>query len=273
MLPPLRFRDVRLSTGVRLHVAESGPAGADETLLFLHGYSDSWFSFSRILPLLPSTVHAIALTQRGHGDSERPAGGYAMADFAADAVALLDALGVRRATVVGHSMGSIVARRVAAEYPERVERLVLVDSCASPVNEGTAAMQVEVEAMADPVPEPYVRAFQESTVHAEVPGPFMDAVVAESLKLPARVWRAALAGLLADDGSDTLPRIGCPTLVLWGAHDAVFSRADQDRLLAALPEATLRVYPDVGHTPHWERPERFVEDLMAFVAAAAVPVG
>src|SRR5262245_37209789 len=100
---------ITLSTGVRLRYVEGGAAGGEATL-FLHGYSDSAYSFSRIQPLLPSSVRVIAPDQRGHGDSQRPAGGYAIGDFAEDAVALLDALGIQRATVVGHSMGSLIAQ-------------------------------------------------------------------------------------------------------------------------------------------------------------------
>ena len=60
-----------LSTGVRLHYAERGDRGG-EAIIFLHGYSDSWFSFSRVLPLLSPSYHAFALTERGHGDSDKP---------------------------------------------------------------------------------------------------------------------------------------------------------------------------------------------------------
>src|SRR5262245_3894598 len=124
---PVRMTRVRLSTGVQLQVAESGPTNG-EPVLFLHGFTDSWFSFSRVLEILPANVRAIVPTQRGHGDSERPACCYRVADFAADAVALLDALGISRATVVGHSMGSFIAQRVAIESPKRVNRLVLIGS-------------------------------------------------------------------------------------------------------------------------------------------------
>ncbi|HEX2273583.1 MAG TPA: alpha/beta hydrolase, partial [Acidimicrobiales bacterium] len=125
---PLQLETTRLESGLRLEYAEYGhPDG--ETLVFLHGITDSWFSFSRLLPLLDATRYrAYALSQRGHGDSDRPESGYSMDDFAADVVGFMDALHVTRATLVGHSMGSVVARRVAATYPDRVDRLVLVGS-------------------------------------------------------------------------------------------------------------------------------------------------
>src|SRR5690349_5131575 len=75
------FDTVRLSTGVRLHLAERGDASGPAVIM-LHGLSDTWYSFSRIMPLLPARVHAIAIDQRGHGDSDRPASGYAMRTLA-----------------------------------------------------------------------------------------------------------------------------------------------------------------------------------------------
>src|SRR5829696_7588401 len=111
-----------LSTGLRLHYAERGDL-IGEVIVFLHGYSDSWFSFSRVLPLLSPSYHAFALTQRGHGDSDKPQCCYAPEDFAADVDAFMDALNVEEATVVGASTGALFAQRVVLSYPHRVSRL------------------------------------------------------------------------------------------------------------------------------------------------------
>src|SRR3712207_2944078 len=76
----LRFATTRLTTDVTLHYAEQGDQ-AGEAIIFLHGYSDSWFSFSRVLPLLSPAYHTFALTQRGHGDSDKPQCCYTPKDF------------------------------------------------------------------------------------------------------------------------------------------------------------------------------------------------
>ena len=89
--------------------------------------------------------------------------------------------------------------------------------------------------------------------------------MAESLKLPARLWSCALDGLLAYDDVEQLSRITAPTLLIWGEHDALFPGADQDRLVAAIPGARLLVYPETGHCPNWERPERVATDLQTFL--------
>ncbi|HSE26633.1 MAG TPA: alpha/beta fold hydrolase [Gemmatimonadales bacterium] len=262
----LRFDHVQLSTGVRLHYAEQGdPAG--EPVILLHGYSDSWFSWSRVLPLFPESWRVYALDQRGQGDSDRPATGYGMADIAADVIAFLDAKGIRRATVVGHSTGGLVAQQVARLAPGRVARLVLVATAGSirEIN-GVDEFGQVVMTLADPVPEAFVREFQLSTIHRPLPPEFVDRVVAESLKLPARVWHGIMQGML-DTPAPDLSRAIFPTLLLWGDHDAVFPRATQDGLQARIPGARLIVFPETGHAVHWERPEQFAEELRDFVAA------
>lgn len=269
---PLRLGSVWLSTGVRLHYAEAGTPGAP-VVLFLHGYSDSWQSFSTVLPLLPPTVHAFALSQRGHGDSEQPPCCYGLGDLAADALAFLDARGIEQATIVGHSMGSFVARRVArrvaATSPRRVARLVLAGAGTTLSTEGTRALAEEIDALPDPVPEAFVRAFQLSTIYHPIPESLLETVVAESAKLQAQTWRALMRGMLSED-PPAPGQMQIPTLLLWGEHDAVFDALDQERLCAILPNATLKIYPETGHALHWERPTDFVSDLMAFVAEGAV---
>lgn len=266
----LRFGTARLATGPRLHYAEQGgPAG--EAILFLHGWPDSWFSFSRVLPLLPPRLRAFAVDQRGFGDSDRPAAGYGIADLADDAAAFLDAVGVARATVVGHSFGTFVARRLCVAHPARVARLVLIDSAVSPANPVTRQVQASLPALEDPVPVAFAREFQQGTVYLPVPEAFFERIVAESVKLPARLWRTLFDNLLAFEDAAELRGIAVPTLLLWGEHDALFSRGDQDRLAALIPGARLRVYAETGHCPNWERPERVAADLVEFTAVASSP--
>ncbi len=104
---------------VKLPYVEQGdPSGVP--MILLHGYTDSWRSFEPVLPHLPESIHAFALTQRDNGDADRPATGYRTPDFAADVAAFTDALGLGPAVVVGSSMGSTNTQRFAIDYPERV---------------------------------------------------------------------------------------------------------------------------------------------------------
>jgi pimeloyl-ACP methyl ester carboxylesterase len=270
MSADLRFVKHRLPSGLGLHVAEQGPEDG-RAMLMLHGYSDSWVSYSRLLPLLPADWRVIVPDQRGHGESDRPMDGYAPADLAGDAIQLMDGLGIAEAALVGHSMGSFIARAVAARAPQRVERLVLVGSAATALNAVTQDLLLEVEALDDPIGEDFIRAFQASTIHRPVPAAFFERIVAESLKLPARVWKAALSGLLAADPAPDLTRIRCPVLILGGDRDGVFSREEQEYLATRIPGAILKISPEIGHDPQWEAPDEVALDLLAFLQSPKTP--
>src|ERR671911_1627382 len=123
----VEFTTTRLTTGLQVHYAEQGDREG-EAIVFLHAYVDSWFSYSRVLPLLSAGYHAFAPDQRGHGDSDKPRCCYAADDYAADVDAFMGAVGVEEATLVGDSSGGLIAQRVALDYPRRVGRLVLIGS-------------------------------------------------------------------------------------------------------------------------------------------------
>jgi pimeloyl-ACP methyl ester carboxylesterase len=259
-----RFGEVRLSTGIRMHYAEQGESRG-EPIILLHGYSDSWFSFSRVLTPLARESRVYALDLRGHGKSDKPASGYQLAVLAADVVAFMDAKGIVRATVVGHSMGSFVAQQVALAAPRRVSRLVLVGSARSPRDfAGFGELEQAVAALTDPVPESFARDFQLSTVHTPVGDAFIDRAVAESLLLPARVWQALMVGMLSTDRPEALGRSGIPVLVLRGEKDAFATASETDSLVAMVAASARKTYPSTGHAPHWEQPAAFANDVLAF---------
>ena len=260
------FDIIAVATGVRLHYREQGdPDG--EVIVFVHGWPDSWYSFSRVLSLLPQRYHAYALDLRGFGRSERPEDGYTIEDLADDVVAFLDAANIGQATLVGHSMGTFVVRRAAQRAPQRVTELVLIGSAESTANAVLHEVQALVAELPDPVPLEFAREFQASTVHTRLPDAFFDGIVAESAALPARIWRSTFDGILAYDDTAELPRITARTLLIWGEHDGLFDRDQQERLAQKIPGARLVVYPDTGHCPNWERPRRVVDDLDAFLSS------
>jgi pimeloyl-ACP methyl ester carboxylesterase len=261
---------IDLPGAVTLPCVEQGdPHGIP--VLLLHGYSDSWRSYESVLPHLPASIRAIAPSLRGHGGASRPRAGYRFGDFASDMAALLDALGIPSAFVVGHSMGSGVAQRFALDHPGRTRGLVL-NGTFRDLRCNPAVRELWDDAIAkleDPVDPAFVRAFQLSTLAQPIPDDFLERAIAESLRLPARVWRETAEGFLVDDLADHVGAISAPTLVVWGARDALCTRSDQDALLAALPHARLATYAAAGHALHWEEPERFARDVTRFVAAGA----
>ena len=266
------FADVKyveLATGVRVQYVEQG-SYSGVPVVMLHGYSDSWHSFEPILPFLPSSIHAYAISQRGHGNTGRPTAGYAPSDFAEDLAEFMDALEIDSAVVVGHSLGSLIAQRFALDYPERTIGLVLIGS--GPAMRGNpvwSELRAPVLELTDPVDPRFVREFQESTLAQPIPPTFLDTVVQESRKLPARVWRSIWHDFADVDHSDELAQVKAPTLVTWGDRDSVFGRDEQEAIVAAVPDARLLVYAGAGHGTHWEEPERFASDLVAFVRRVA----
>lgn len=262
----LYARSLPLATGVTVQYVVHGESAApwDVPVVFLHGLSDSWRSFAPVLGLLPEQ-RAIAFTQRGHRDVTQPRYGYAATDFAADLLAFLDAMGIPRAVLVGHSLGSSVVLRFAIDYPERVAGLVLVGANATwqgnPLVEDL--WENVVSHLTDPVDPEFVRAFQSSD---RIPAERLEMMIAESLQVPVRVWQDVGRAILAADITDELPRISAPVLVIWGAEDPICSQEQQARLCALIPRAELLVYPDAAHNLHWEHPERFAVDLGDFLA-------
>jgi pimeloyl-ACP methyl ester carboxylesterase len=259
-------KSVKLSNQVVLQYVEQGDTSGIP-VLFLHGYVDSWHAFELVLPHLPESIRAFALTQRGHGDASRPAAGYRSHDFAADLAAFMDAFHLEAAFIVGGSSGGFVVRRFAIDHPERSLGLVLLGSPAT-LRDKPGVLELwdsTISKLTDPVDPDFVREFLHSTLTQPVPEAFLDTLVQETLKVPARVWRATFEGLLEDDSLKELHKIKASTLIVWGDQDAILPRSDQEILASAITGSRLLVYPGAGHGFYWEEPERLVSDLVAFI--------
>jgi non-heme chloroperoxidase len=257
-------RTVSLPTGVNLEFVEHGDPNGVPVLL-LHGGIDSWHSFARVLPHLPSSIRALVPTLRGQGRSSKPSTDYRPSDMAEDVIAFMDAVGVDAAVVVGHSSTSLVAERVAIDHPGRTLGLVLIGGFVTmrdkPITHQVRDAVLDLE---DPVDEGFVREFQQGTIVQDVPEAFLERVTRES-NTPAPVWQGLNAGVLEQDWAGELHRIQAPTLLIWGSEDIAVPRDEQDRLATAIPNARLVVYEGAGHSLHWEEPERLAGDLAAFV--------
>jgi pimeloyl-ACP methyl ester carboxylesterase len=126
--------------------------------------------------------------------------------------------------------------------------------------------------LADPIDAAFAREWQQSTLARPMAPDHLDTVVAETLKVPARVWHEAFLGFLdTADFTGELSHVSVPCLIAWGDRDTYTLRESQDRLVAAIPGARLLVYEGGGHTFHWEDPVRFSTDLTAFLAGLAQP--
>jgi len=262
-------RVVRLSTGVSLRYVTSGDA-SETPVLLLHPWGESLSCFDRLLPLLPATIRAVAMDQRGHGHADKPPEGYALTDFAEDVDALMDALGLQAAVLVGSSSGGYVAQQVSIINPGRVKGLVLVGSPRS--LQGRPSFADEVDQLADPIDRSWVAEFLQCfPLFHEVPDWYLEDRIDDGVRLPAHVWRDAFTGLITAAPPTKTATITAPTLIIWGDRDGLLTREDQEALSAAIPGSRLVVYEDTGHLVLWERPERLATDLTAFVMSLTSP--
>lgn len=259
------MRRVGLATGVSIPYVSVGPADVAPVVL-LHAWGESRRSFDRLLPLLPRTIHAVAMDLRGHGDADKPAAGYSLAEVAADVAVFMDAADVPSAVLLGSSSGGYVAQQVAITSPHRVTGLVLVGSPRS--LQGRPSFADEVDQLTDPVDAACVRKFLTwfPRFH-QVPPWYIDGRVQDGARMPSYIWRETLAGLVSARPPTDMATITAPTLIVWGARDELLTCEDQQALAAAIPASRFIVYQDTGHLVLWEQPGRVASDLTAFVAS------
>lgn len=259
---------VQLSNGITMPYVQQGSV-SDVPLLLLHGFAGSWRSFELVLPYLPRSVGAYAVTLRGHGEASKPADGYHVSNLADDVALFMQAMALDSAVLVGHSMGAAVALQFAVRHAQQTRGLVLAGACLD--EPGDPRLQTywdtTVSKLEDPLDPDFVADFLQSTFAKPVPVHELETLVQESLKVPAYVWKAAWKGRLqAEDSRGGLESITTPILLIWGEEDGRCGRRDQEEMLALIEEAQLIVYAGTGHSVEFERPHRFAADLVAFMS-------
>ena len=269
--PPSTFID---AAGLRVHLRDTGPRDAP-ALLLLHGFASSLHTWDDWAAALEDHHRVVRVDLPGAAlTGPDPTGDYSDERGIQVLTALLDRLGIARATVVGHSMGGRLAWRLAAEQPARVERLVLIapDGFASPGFEYGKAPDVglTVRLMQHVLPRPLVRA---SLLPAYADkSRISDAMVERyhALLLAPGVRAALIARteqLVLQEPTRWLQRITAPTLLLWGDGDQLIPVANAQDYLRVMPQARLVTLPGVGHLPHEEAPAASLAALRAFLGS------
>jgi pimeloyl-ACP methyl ester carboxylesterase len=247
-------KTVKLANGISLAYVEMGDSEGSPTLL-IHGYIDNSRSWSLVAPYMKKR-RLLAIDLRGHGKSDAPDCCYAYTDFADDASLFLDAMGIAKADVIGHSLGSLTAQLLAAQHPDKVRNLVLVSSTTA-IGGGpgswlwdnvmplTAPIDPESQFMKDWYANP-------NTVDED----FLTRERTESAAVPIHVWRGVLWGTVIDDLTPIAPLVKAPVLVLWGEKDGLFDLTHQEKLEKAYPDAVFQVFSGAGHNMFWEFPDK-----------------
>ncbi|MBU8546290.1 alpha/beta fold hydrolase [Roseomonas sp. ROY-5-3] len=267
--PPSAFLDV---AGLRLHLRDTGPRDAP-ALLMLHGFGASLHTWEDWAAGLEADYRVIRIDLPGFGlTGADPSGDYSDARAHAVLLALLDRLGLPRATLIGSSMGGRIAWGFAAAHPDRVAKLVLVspDGFASPGSD--YGRRASVPLLMRVLPYTLPRGMLRGTLAAAYADPArMTAEVEQrsyELMLAPGVRQAVLdrmAGHVLPDPVPLLGRITAPTLLLWGERDGMIPVTNAQDYLAALPDATLVTLPGIGHVPQEEAPRETLVPLRDFL--------
>ena len=248
----------------------SGPA-----VVLIHGYTDNARDWVPMLPYVSKRYRLILVDIRGHGQSSKPECCYTRLDFAYDVKLLLDALGVHKADIVGHSLGSIIAQTFAEYWPERTAHVVLISSTGgSPPGDAKKKPQfdfaAQIRKLKEPIDadSPFMIAWWDSPT--PVDPDFIRRQRKDAAGIPLRVWLAVLdQGLPANnmygDLQSTLPRLQAPTLLIWGSKDPIMEEEVRQSLRDALPSAKVKIFEGLGHNPFWEDPHGVADVINAFL--------
>ena len=240
------------------------------TLVLLPGPTDSWRSYQMILDLLPTWIRTIAVSQRGHGDSDKPATGYRVNTRLGCGSAPRRSRG--GSCSAGGPFGFMPGGAPCRHRSSRTGSGLVLE--ASPTTlVGDTRLQRFVESVVlrlhDPIAADFARSFVVDTSSDDMAPEVVDLFVEDLLKVPARVWRETFDGLLQYDDLNQLTSIETPALLLWGDNDHWWTTIQED-LEAGIADAELVIYPDAGHTPRWDDPSRFASDTASLVKRVAV---
>jgi pimeloyl-ACP methyl ester carboxylesterase len=238
-------------------------------LVLIQGMGFDRMGWQPVLRRLRRHFRLVLVDNRGSGRSDVPAGSFSVADMAGDVVAVLDDAGIRRAHVLGMSLGGMVAQELAADHPERVAGLVLVATTpgwpfAYPMPAASAALIAATSGLPREVAlRRHVRnALSPRTVqgHPEL----VDRLV-EMLRSQPAAWSAQAAAGARYVGRLRQARIRARTLILHGAADTVVDPRNGKLLADRIPHSRLVIFPELGHLLFWQDPDGFA-DVVAQIA-------
>ena len=224
-------------------------AGEGEPVVMVHGLSGSTRWWSRNVQAIAERHRIYLVDLPGFGMMRGLRRRFVLAETATWLSEWMEAVGLRRAHLVGHSMGGYLSVRLAASRPELVRRLVLVAPAGVPTERSMLGHLV-----------PLLLAARYATPA------FMPVLVRDALRTgPMTLWRAA-RDLLAEDVRGDLRNIEAPTLLVWGENDPLIPPAVGDLLREEIPDSHLLLLQRAGHVPMFDQPKEFDAALLTFLA-------
>jgi pimeloyl-ACP methyl ester carboxylesterase len=261
--------------GRRLAYDEASPAQPQGTVLLLTGLGSTRLGWYKQLPVFGQVYRTIALDHRDIGDSDLVTEPYATADQADDAAAVLEALGIPKASIVGISMGGFIALELTLRHPELVEKLVLTSTSAGGPTHVAPGPEMLALLMQDRTGVEVGELSRRSYSQLMAPGfaeshPEDMERVAENARYrpqPREAYMRQLQAAMTHNASDRLEQIRVPTLVVHGDVDPLI-RVENGRYLAEhIHGAQLICYTNTGHISIVERADDYNRDVLAFLAA------
>ncbi len=261
------------SNGIQIYVEDHG--NGSPALVFLHYWGGSSRTWNDVIATLANSYRTVAPDHRGWGNSDAPASGYALADFADDAQQVIASLGLRQFVVVGHSMGGKIAQLLASRRPSGLAGLVLV--APSPPTPLALPPEARVAMEQAYVSRESINMAIDRMLTAKALNPkHREQVVEDSLRGADQAKAAWPKSTSQEDITAAVAGINVPTLVIAGELDRIDSVATLEaELLTRIPYATMRVLPGTGHLSPLESPtevaaliDEFVDGLR-YVGAAA----
>lgn len=265
---------VELDSGITMAYIEMGnPDG--EPLVLLHGMTDSSRSWSLLVPYLVDDYHLYIPDQRGHGDTDKPdMKKYDNSVFAWDIACFMDEVGLEKASVMGHSMGSFNAQAFAMDYPEKVDKLILESTRMIGTNSENPDDSYNIYDPDSPTFEgvtwDYIEWWYYNT--NPVPEVFHQMAMHECYSYPLETWQVQFP---VDYQARLLKNAGIEVLILYGGTDYLMDAASQEIVKQQMTEAGVDyqyiTYTNRGHNLHWEESEQVADDVKAFLNGTLDP--
>ena len=250
--------------------------GSGSPLVLIAGLGYNSWMWHKMVPGLAQHFQVITFDNRGVGETDKPAGPYTAQLLADDTAALMQALGIARAAILGHSMGGFIAQAFALNHPERVTKLIL-----SATNFGgprhipvtPEALAVLTDTKSDPV-ERLRRGILISCTpgfgdaHPEIVNEWVNYRVQHPIDLAGYQAQLAIGlGLLAEEASfeKKLQNISALTLILFGADDKVVPPGNAELLAKEIPNNTIRILPNAGHFYPFDAPDAVNAAIIEFL--------
>jgi pimeloyl-ACP methyl ester carboxylesterase len=277
---------IALPTGVTLNVALGGPEDG-EPIVFLHGFPESHRTWREVMPDLASDFRVIAPDQRGFGASDKPEGveNYRADKVVADLVALADALGLGRFTLVGHDWGGAIAWLAALRHPDRIARLVIVNAPHPLIFQRSL-----IDDAAQRAASQYISAFRNPAMEQGIAAMGLESFFAKTFASHADISRLSAAekqayldnwsapgaltamlnwyrALRLSAASQMPARVRVPVRVIWGDKDAFLNRGLAEASAALCDQAEVFHLPAATHWVQHEEPDEVNRLLIAFLGS------